>query len=106
MSNNWHVELAKMFKNNENIEYIGILEGTVIETNPLKISIYGGKAFITDKDLYICENVTEYQLPFILSSPDGMVSGTITHEGLKNGERVAIVATESNQKFFVIDKVI
>jgi hypothetical protein len=35
-----------------------------------------------------------------------MVSGTITHEGLKNGERVAIVATESNQKFFVIDKVI
>lgn len=99
-------DLIKIFKSHENIDYIGIIAGTIVEINPYKISIYGGKAFFSGDDLYICKNVTDFQIPFSLTAPDGMVSGMITHEGVKVGDTVACVATEDNQKLFVIDKVV
>jgi hypothetical protein len=98
-SSNWHTELAKMFKVNENKEYIGIIVGTVVGVNPLKISIYGGQAFITEENMYICKNATEYSMQV-------STGGTVIHEGLKVNDRAAIIATEDNQKFFVIDKVV
>lgn len=100
----WDVNLAKELKKRDNEDYIGIIVGTVVEVNPLTISIYGGKAVFSGDSLYVCKNATEYQIPVTLTTPNGVVSGTITHEGLKDRDRVAVIATEDNQKLFVIDK--
>lgn len=95
----WHNEFAELFKENQNIEYIGIIVGTVVGIDPLKISIYGGQAFITEENMYICKNATEYNMTV-------STGGFVIHEGLKVGDKAAVVATEDNQKFFVIDKVV
>jgi len=99
-----YTELAKEFKLRDNKDYIGTVVGIVESINPLTVSIYGGKALFTGDTLYVCKNATEYQIPFTLTSPDGTVSGTITHEGLKQRDKVAAISSEDNQKLFVFDK--
>lgn len=101
-----HIDVAKEIKKRNNETYIGAVVGTVEQINPLIISILNKQAIFSGNNLYVCKNVTEYQIPFSLSSPDGAVSGTITHEGLKLGDKVTVIATEDNQKIFVIDKVV
>lgn len=97
-------KLSVEIKKRNNEKFIGIVVGTVVSINPLSISIYGGKSIFSGERLYVCKNATEYKIPFTLSSPDGAVSGTITHEGLREEDRVAVIATEDNQKLFIIDK--
>lgn len=105
-----YTKLAEEFKSRDNEDYIGIVVGTVESIIPLSVTISGGKAIFPEVDangnklLYVCKNATEYQIPFQLESPNGGVSGTITHEGLKQGDKVAVIATEDNQKLFVVDK--
>ena len=101
----YDIELAKEFKGRDNESYIGVMVGIVENASPLTISIFDGAGIFTDENLYVCKNATEYRIPFSLNGYEGAtVSGTITHEGLKSGDRVAVIATEDNQKLFVIDK--
>lgn len=102
----YDIDFAKEIRGRDNESYMGVIVGIVAKENPLIISIYNGKGLFTGDNLYICKSVTEYHIPFSLSCPDGQVTGTITHEGVKTGERVACIATEDNQKLFVIDKLV
>ncbi|WPC40618.1 DUF2577 family protein [Clostridium sp. JS66] len=101
----YDTDLAKEMKGRDNESYIGVIVGIVAKENPLTISIYNGAGLFTGDNLYVCKSVTEYKIPFSLNGYEGAtVTGTITHEGLKQGDRVAVIATEDNQKLFVIDK--
>lgn len=101
-----HIDVAKEIKKRNNKTYLGTVIGIVEQINPLIISTLNKQVLFYDNDVYVCKNLTEYQIPFSLSSPDGMVSGTITHEGLKLGDKIACIATEDNSKIFLIDKVV
>ena len=97
----YDVKLAKELKKRDNIDKIGGIEGRVISIDPLKISILNGDVILNENHLYICQNATEYTM--VVTTPQG--TGTALHEGLKLNDRVAIIAAENNQKFFVIDKI-
>lgn len=101
-----HIDIAREIKSRNNKTYLGIVVGVVEQINPLIISILNKQVLFYDKDLFVCKNLTEYQIPFILSSPDGEVSGTIIHEGLKLNDKIACMTTEDNSKLFLIDKVV
>jgi hypothetical protein len=93
------IDLAKQLKSRNNTDKIGIIVGTVVSESPLTISILGGDVLVSGNNLYVCRNATTYTMAV---SP----SGTATHEGLKANDQVALMATEDNQKFFVIDKLV
>lgn len=98
----YDIELAKELKSRNNTNPIGIVEGTVVAINPITISILNGDVIIDSENSYLCKNVTEYTMKVATSNG----TGTATHEGLRVGDRVAVLATENNQKFFVIDSLV
>ena len=107
----YDIEFANELKNRDNESPIGVIVGKVTKISPLTVSIYDGAASFSELDsegnilIYKCKNATEYQIPFSLTGYEGTtITGTITHEGLKVGDRVAAIATEDNQKLFIIDK--
>ena len=101
----YDIDLANELKNRDNESPIGVIVGIVTSISPITISIYNGAALFSDENLYVCKNATEYQIPFSLIGYEGTtITGTITHEGLKVDDRVAAIATEDNQKLFIIDK--
>lgn len=100
----WDVDLAQELKNRNNESRVGIIVGTVVSINPLTISIYNGKGIFTGDNLYICKNASEYNMTVSIVLGDNTYTGTVKHEGLKENDRVAVIATEDNQKLFAIDK--
>ncbi|MGE4272055.1 MAG: DUF2577 family protein [Desulfitobacterium sp.] len=98
----YDIELAKALKSRNNISKIGAIVGKVVGINPLKISILGGDVLLTGDSLHVCREATEYTME--VTTTDG--AGTAKHEGLKLNDRAALIATEDNQKFFVIDKLV
>lgn len=75
------IELAKMLKERNNKTPIGVVEGTVININPLKISMFEGKVIIDDAKVcssYIAEI----------------------------GDNVLCIANNTGQIFYVIDRVV
>ncbi len=100
-------KLAGEIKKRDNESYFGVIVGTVKSINPLTISIYGGKAVFSGDRLYVCKNVTEYIEEVTVSVPEhGTCTGIVKHEGLKDNDRVTCIATEDNQKLFLVDKLI
>ncbi|MEY8001621.1 DUF2577 family protein [Clostridium sp. Mt-5] len=96
----WHTKIAAELKKRDNQDYIGAIIGTVVQESPLIISIYNGQGVFLGDKLYVCKNCTEYTMQVTTSQGNG----TAKHEGLKEGDKVACIATEDNQKLFVIDK--
>lgn len=74
------IELAKLLKERNNKTPIGVVEGTVISINPLKISLFENKVIIDDART--CGNYTA-QL----------------------NDNVLCIADATGQIFYIIDKV-
>ncbi|AZV56803.1 DUF2577 domain-containing protein [Clostridium sp. AWRP] len=108
MGARWDVKLANEFKKRNNEIYTGVVVGTVTSINPLTISILNGAGLFSGDNLYICKNATEYKMNVTVSVTTDRGNytgtGTATHEGLKEKDRVAVIATEDGGKLFVIDK--
>lgn len=104
----WDVELAKQFKKRDNKRSMGPQIGEVLSVNPLKISILGNKAVLTEAQCYICSNVVEHA-----KRKAGIVLGDVAYEGeitykevLKTGDSVLCLPAEDGQVFFILDKVV
>lgn len=104
----WDVELAKQFKKRDNKRPMGPQIGEVLSVNPLKISILGNKAVLTEALCYICSNVVEnarQKAGIVLG--DAAYEGEITYkEVLKIGDSVLCLPAEDGQVFFILDKVV
>jgi hypothetical protein len=98
----WDVRLAKQFKKRDNEEKIGAIVGIVEEIDPLTVSIYNGQGIFSGDKLYVAKECTEYTMQVTVTTGDGTYTGTAKHEGLKKGDRVACVATDDNQKLFLL----
>jgi hypothetical protein len=81
----WSVTLAKELKLRENPAKIGAVLGTVINANTLQISILDGKVILDKTHLYICNG--------------------LLRTGIKNGDNILLIPTESEQIYFAIDTV-
>lgn len=100
----YDIEFAKELKKRNNENFIGIIQGTVVSTDPLKISIYGGRAFFTEENIYLCNNIKSYTETVNVTINGTTYQGTVEHKGLKVNDIVTVIGTEDNQKLFVIDK--
>lgn len=86
MSSAWDVQLAKHFKDRDNVEVVGAVLGDVISINPLSIAIYNNQVILTDKHCYICSNLNSKEVSV--------------------GDKVLCLPTTDGQTFFIIDKVV
>lgn len=96
------VRMAKQFKVRDNEEKVGAIVGIVEEMNPLTVSIYNGQGIFSGDKLYVTRECTEYTMQVTVTTGDGTYTGTAKHAGLKKGDRVACVATDNNQKLFLL----
>jgi hypothetical protein len=106
---NWANELAREFKKRDNESPLGAVKGTVITVNPLKISILGGRVFLTADMVYMCSSL----LNGIDRSATIQINGGTATDGkitfkdvLKDKDEVLCLPAEGGQTFFIIDKVV
>lgn len=96
-------EMAKAFKDRNNPEQLGMVIGTVISTNPLKVSIYNGSAILSkeNNNLWIGSLLQDP-----ISANINSENGTIKLNILNNGDHVACIPSADGQKFVIFDKVV
>nr|WP_279230660.1 DUF2577 domain-containing protein [Clostridium autoethanogenum] len=93
-----------MKRNNPN--KIGYVIGTVVQINPIKVSVLDGHAFFSGDKLTIGDRLKGYTEVVTMSINDGEnVTATITHSGLQINDKVICQFTDDNQNLIVIDKV-
>lgn len=81
----WDIELAKMLKERENPKVIGPTIGRVISISPFKVGILDGHAILDKTHLYI--------------------TGMAKNKAFAIGDEILLIPSESEQKFFLIDKI-
>lgn len=105
----YDVEMAKLFKERENIDIDEVIEGTVLSTSPIKISIYNGHIILDSDQCYICESLKNmYGTITLYNFPE---HGTVTTQftiarNLKAGDRVMCAPTAKGNRYFIVDKVV
>lgn len=86
---NPYVELAKMFKDNENPHIHGVVVGKLIGTDPVSASI--NESIIANKS----NSILSYT-----------VSELVKTDKLKSGDAVIIMVSTNNKQFFILDKAV
>lgn len=100
-SKNWGIELGKILKNqvsSDTSNSLGASVGNVLSLSPFKVGLFGGQIIISSDihTIYIGDKIEadigEHELNYDLISE------------LKVGDKVGIIADETNQEFFIINK--
>lgn len=105
----YDVEMAKLFKERDNIDIDEAIIGKVISTTPLLISIYNGQINLNSNQCYICESLKNIYGTITLDHiPE---HGSITTKfaitrNLNPGDKVICVPTANGNKYFIVDKVV
>ncbi len=91
------IELAKLFKERENISTMGIQIGKVISVNPLKIAL-GDKIILDTDDLVISQSAYyKYDL----------INGVLNQvPKLEIGDKIILLPATDEQIYIVMDKVV
>ncbi len=113
--------MAKLFKERENKEHMGIQIGIVTSTDPLSITI-GNKIILNLEHIYISWDLLEHERQMEAKSEvevDFTVEGTRINETyeslcetatiyscLNTGDLVALMPTADQQKFILLNKVV
>lgn len=80
----------------------GVVYGTVLSTNPLRITI-DQKLTLESTHISLTSNVKDYNVDITL---DGIRRNYTVHNGLKNGEKVILLREQGGQAYIVIDRVV
>lgn len=91
----WKMELNK--RNNK--EKIGAVVGTILNLEPLKIGILNNKVILDNKNSYTSIYFSKLLKSFV------EVDGKLVREVSIN-DNVLIIASEDNQTFFIVDKLV
>lgn len=96
---NGMTRLAKLFKERDNKEFLGVQIGTVVSPFPdIKISILDGKAILTKDKLVWTSSIFDLHKLQYPTEEENQV--------LKVGNEVVLFPTQDEQTFFVYDKVV
>ena len=124
----WENEFAKAFKDRNNIMPMGVLEGIVISTSPLRVKIKEGKIILEPEQIYVSRGLTTKQYKAKGTGKlKGSNLGTIKLNGtmqttdelkwsdvdvefdfevtyqLEEGQKVYVIPTTSEQMYFICD---
>lgn len=99
-------ELAEMFGERNNPNIVGVTIGEVISVSPMKIG-YGKSVILESHKLVFADSLKNgYTAEYTDDNGTSTVTKTITiKKELSIGDEVIMIASNSNQKYFVIDKV-
>lgn len=124
----WENEFAKAFKDRDNIMPMGVLEGVIISTEPLRVKIKEGLIILEAEQIYVSRGLTtkHYKAkgtgklkgnglgqiklnntPYTTdelkwSDVDIEFDFDVTYE-LEVGQKVYVIPTTSEQMFFICD---
>lgn len=97
----WDVQLAKLFKDRDNVPSLGNMIGTVATISPLTISLFAGEVILTEDMLMIADRLLPKQLDCLIN---GLESTIEFDESLAPGDKVLVMPSEDELIFFIIDK--
>lgn len=125
---NWDIEFANELKKKENIIPIGAIEGEITSLSPLRVAIKEGKIILEAEQIYVSRGLTtKHYKAKGTGKLKGNGLGTITLNGtkqntdelkwsdvnvefdfdvtyeLKEGQKVYVIPTTSEQIFFICD---
>lgn len=98
----WDIDLAKEFKNRNNIIPDEAVIGKVITTEPVSISLFNGQATFSQDSIYVSKSLG------ILKGTcevDGKTGICTIDKSLKAGDSVLCVPTSRGQKWFIVEVV-
>nr|DAR10388.1 MAG TPA: Protein of unknown function (DUF2577) [Caudoviricetes sp.] len=124
----WENEFAKAFKDRDNIMPMGVLEGIVISTSPLRVKIKEGLIILESEQIYVSRGLTTKHYKAkgtgkLKGSNLGIIklNGTmqttdelkwsdvdvefdfeVTYQ-LEEGQKVYVIPTTSEQMYFICD---
>lgn len=124
----WENEFAKAFKDRDNVMPMGVLEGLVISTNPLRVKIKEGLIVLEPEQIYVSRGLTtKHYKAKGTGKLKGSNLGTIKLNGtmqttdelkwsdvdvefdfevtyqLEEGQKVYVIPTTSEQMYFICD---
>lgn len=124
----WENEFAKAFKDRDNVMPMGVLEGIVISTNPLRVKIKEGLIVLEPEQIYVSRGLTtKHYKAKGTAKLKGSNLGTIKLNGtmqttdelkwsdvdvefdfevtyqLEEGQKVYVIPTTSEQMYFICD---
>ena len=124
----WENEFAKAFKDRDNVMPMGVLEGIVISTNPLRVKIKEGLIILEPEQIYVSRGITtKHYKAKGTGKLKGSNLGTIKLNGtmqttdelkwsdvdvefdfevtyqLEEGQKVYVIPTTSEQIYFICD---
>nr|DAJ49420.1 MAG TPA: Protein of unknown function (DUF2577) [Caudoviricetes sp.] len=124
----WENEFAKAFKERDNVIPMGVLEGIVISTNPLRVKIKEGLIILEPEQIYVSRGITtKHYKAKGTGKLKGSNLGTIKLNGtmqttdelkwsdvdvefdfevtyqLEEGQKVYVIPTTSEQIYFICD---
>lgn len=124
----WENEFAKAFKERDNVMPMGVLEGIVISTNPLRVKIKEGLIILEPEQIYVSRGLTtKHYKAKGTGKLKGSNLGTIKLNGtmqitdelkwsdvdvefdfevtyqLEGGQKVYVIPTTSEQMYFICD---
>lgn len=98
-SNKGIIEFAKLFKERDNKDSLGMQIGTVVEPFPdIQIAILDGKVLLNNKKLTWSSSI--FELHRLLNPLEE------ENQVLKKGDQVALVPHKDEQRFLVVNKVV
>ena len=96
---NYSVEIAKMFKERENIKSFEPTIGKVVSVEPLSISIFNNQVLLNDK---IVELSNDFCIMTGTCEVDGKSGTCSIDRTLKVGEEVKCIPTSKGQIWFIM----
>lgn len=96
-------ELAKMLRERENVRMQGIGVGVVVGLTPIKITF--NTLLLTSDRLVIAKRLKEIYSTSLESVGDHGTHNHSWNDSLSKGDKVIIIPSEDNSKYYVIDKV-
>lgn len=104
----WAVDLAKELKARNNKEKFGAVVGNVLSVNPLKIGIENNQIILDDSHFYLSSSLVEnYNREATITENNNSLNTTIAYKNiLKENDKVLVIASEDNQNFFIVDKLL
>ena len=98
----WDVDLAKEFKNRNNVTPTEPTTGKVDSINPLSVSIFDGGAVLTGSIIQVSKNLKKHTGTCTIGGTTGTCEIDLS---LKVGDSVLCIPTNNGQRWYIAEVV-
>lgn len=98
----WDVDLAKEFKNRNNLVPDEAVIGKVVCTDPISISLFNGQATFSGDYIYVSKSLSIYTGTCEIEGRTGVCT---IDKSLKAGDNVLCIPASRGQKWFIVEVV-